>query len=110
MMKHYKPNLKFVEPQSMNFEKKLSEAYIEFKQTMEKRAKREAEAKEKEKEQEKEKEANEKIAKDKEKHDVHELKRAKTKQIKELDHLPIAENNFEDLLFQVSLASAKIQK
>lgn len=32
--------MKFVEPQSMNFEKKLSEAYIDFKATMDKKAAR----------------------------------------------------------------------
>lgn len=30
--------MKLVEPQSMNFEKKLSEAYIDFKATMDKKA------------------------------------------------------------------------
>ena len=32
--------MKFVEPQSMNFEKKLSEAYIDFKLAMDKKAAR----------------------------------------------------------------------
>lgn len=31
--------IKFVEPQSMNFEKKLSEAYLDFKASMDKKAK-----------------------------------------------------------------------
>jgi len=33
-----KKDIKYIEPQSMNFEKKLSEAYIEFKEAMDKKA------------------------------------------------------------------------
>jgi len=35
--------MKFVEPQSMNFEKKLSEAYLDFKASMDRKAKQRAE-------------------------------------------------------------------
>jgi len=38
--------MKFVEPQSMNFEKKLSEAYIDFKLAMDKKAARQRTEKE----------------------------------------------------------------
>ena len=36
-MKAYKDQIKFIEPQSMNFEKKLSQAYLEFKEAMDKK-------------------------------------------------------------------------
>ena len=68
MKEKYK--MKFVEPQSMNFEKKLSEAYIDFKATMEKKAaKARAESKE------------------------------PVKPVKTVQNLAVVENDFEDLLF-----------
>lgn len=75
----------------MNFEKKLSEAYIEFKEAMDKKAEK----------------AGEKTIDDKEKGE--ELAKQKTKKIKKEDELPIVENASEDLLFIISQAANRIQ-
>ena len=86
MMVAHKQNIKFIEPQSMNFEKKLSEAYIEFKEAMDKKA---------------EKAAGEKTVDDKDKEKDELVKKAIKKSKKE-DELPIVENASEDLLFIIS--------
>ena len=77
----------------MNFEKKLSEAYIEFKEAMDKK-------------NGKSKDDNDKGDRD----DLKDVKEetGKKKKTKEIDHLPIVENNFEDLLFTISQASNKM--
>jgi hypothetical protein len=70
--------MKFVEPQSMNFEKKLSEAYLDFAASVDKKAKQKTEK---------------------------ELKPQKSLLI---NGLPIVENDFEDLLYQGAQAQQRI--
>jgi hypothetical protein len=74
----------------MNFEKKLSEAYIDFKEAMDKKADN--------KEGKVEKTLDDK---DKDK-DKEELVRKVSKKSKKEDELPIVENANEDLLFIIS--------
>lgn len=81
----------------MNFEKKLSEAYIDFKEAMDKKADN--------KEGKVEKTLDDK---DKDK-DKEELVRKVSKKSKKEDELPIVENANEDLLFIISQAASRIQ-
>ena len=78
----------------MNFEKKLSEAYIEFKEAIDKKNEKALG----------EKTVDEKD-KDKEKDEI--VKKAAKKSKKD-DELPIVENANEDLLFIISQAAIRI--
>ena len=97
MMTAHKNNLKFIEPQSMNFEKKLSEAYLVFKEQYDKKTK--------ENDGKAEKNYDDK---DKDNNGENEQRKKSKKHHKEQDRLSIVENNFEDLLFTISQASNKI--
>jgi len=81
----------------MNFEKKLSEAYLEFKDAMDKK-KENLDGK------------GEKTVDDKDKDkDKEEVERKVSKKKKKEDELPIVENANEDLLFIISQAADRIK-